>query len=341
MRNTAEMPARIERWLADTGRPAKVRSYQLMTGGFSRDMARVDLIWSDGTEETLVMRGDPPAEFATLESDRTAEWNLLESLSGIDSLSVPKARFFCADTSVFGTQAMFMEFVPGGSLQASIDAGLDHAETADRFVDILASVANIEPAQVPSLPCPTSWDDYIDGVLARWDRLARGHAEAMPIYRYLVAWMRKRRPKPLPLRLQHADLQPGNVVAAPDGWRIVDWEFARIGDPREDLGYYSVYSGAVPPALAQIDLGRFLARFRERTGFDEDAVNPITFGYFSVLSTVTSVEGLVVASAAMSRNERKGIPISFNTHLMTVGATGFLDAVQGLEAALAAAEAAS
>ena len=76
--------------------------------------------------------------------------------------------------------------------------------------------------------------------------------------------------------------------AAPDGWRIVDWEFARIGDPREDLGYYNAYSGAVPPNLAQLDLAAFLARFRERTGFDEEAVNPVTFGYFTVLSTVTS-----------------------------------------------------
>lgn len=341
MRNTAQMPSLIEAWLAATGRPATVRSYQLMTGGFSRDMARVDLTWADGSEETLVMRGDPPPDVATLESDRDAEWALLDSLSRVDGLSVPAARFYCADPAVFGTKAIFMEFVNGGSLQAALDGGLDQSETADRFVDILASVARVEPSQVPSLACPASWDDYIDGVLERWHRLARVHPEAQPITRYLAAWLRKRKPAPLPLRLQHADLQAGNVVAAPDGWRIVDWEFARIGDPREDLGYYNAYSGAVPPNLSQIDLGRFLERFREQTGFDEDAVNPITFGYFTVLSTVTSVEGLFAASASMARNERRGIPISFNTHLISIGSRNFLEAVQSLEAAIAAAEAAA
>ena len=341
MRNTMAMPGWIESWLAGIGQPATVDSYQPMTGGFSRDMARVDLTWADASKETLVMRGDPPAEFATLESDREAEWHLLKALSDVEGLGVPKARFYCDDPAVFGTKAIFMEFVEGGSLQAALDHGLDHAETADRFVDALAAVARVRPDQVPSLPCPGSWDEYVDGILARWHRLSRSHVEALPITRLLSAFLYKRRPKPLPLRLQHADLQPGNIIAAPDGWRIVDWEFARIGDPREDLGYYSIYSSAVPPTLAQLDTPRFLARFRDQTGFDEEAVNPVTFGYFTVLSTVTSVEGLVMASAAMARGEKKGIPISFNTHLISVGNFGFLPVVQGIEAAIDAAAAAA
>jgi aminoglycoside phosphotransferase (APT) family kinase protein len=341
MRDIASMPARIEGWLASVGAPATVVAYLPMTGGFSRDMARVDVTWADGSPETMVMRGDPPAELATLDSDRGVEWELLRALGGIESLAVPAARYFCADPAVFGTPAIFMEFVPGGSLQAALDDSLDPAETRDRFVDLVAAVANVEPHQVPSLACPPSWDVYIDGVLGRWAALARNHPEAQPITRYLTAWMRQRRPAPLPLRLQHADLQAGNVVAAPDRWRIVDWEFARIGDPREDLGYYNAYSGAVPPNLADLDLDHFLARYRDRTGFDEEAVNPITFGYFTVLSTVTSVEGLIAASAAMARGEKRGVPISFNTHLVTIGSRNFLDAVTAMEAALEAAEAAA
>lgn len=341
MRNTIAMPGWIEAWLASIGHPATVAAYQPMTGGFSRDMARVDVVWADGREETLVMRGDPPPELATLESDRDAEWGLLQALQHVPGLQVPAPRFYCADPAVFGTKAIFMEYVHGGSLQAALDAGLDQAQTADRFVDVMAAVAAVEPAQVPSLPCPPSWDVYLDTVLGRWHALARSHPEAQPITRYLAAWLRKRKPAPLPLRLQHADLQAGNIVTAPDGWRVVDWEFARIGDPREDLGYYNAYSGAVPPNLAQPDLDRFLARFRERTGFSEEAVNPVTFGYFTVLSTVTSVEGLVNASAAMARGDKRGVPISFNTHLITVGSRNFLDAVLAMEAAIAAAEAAA
>jgi len=341
MRDAAAMPTAIESWLASIDRPARVDRYELMTGGYSRDMARVELTWNDDAREVLVMRGDPPPEQATLQSDRDAEWALLEALHESAGVTVPAPRLYCADPAVFGTKAIFMEFVEGGSLQASLDAGLDQAQTAERFVDVAAAIARIEPHEVPTLPRPASWDDHIEVVLSRWDALARCHVEAQPITRFLAAWMRKRRPRPLPLRLQHGDLQAGNVVAAADGWRIVDWEFARIGDPREDLGYYNAYSGAVPPNLAQLDLDRFLARFRDQTGFSEEDVNPVTFGYFTVLSTVTAVEGLLGASAAAARGDKRGLPVSFNTLLVTIGSRNFLEAVIGMEALIEATEAAT
>src|SRR5436189_103325 len=105
--------------------------------------------------------------------------------------------------------------------QAALDAGLDQWTTADRFVDLAAAVARVEPEQVPCLPRPSSWDEHIEAVLVRWEALARCHVEAQPITRFLAAWMRRRKPRPLPLRLQHGDLQAGNVVAAAEGWRVV------------------------------------------------------------------------------------------------------------------------
>jgi aminoglycoside phosphotransferase (APT) family kinase protein len=40
-----------------------------------------------------------------------------------------------------------------------------------------------------------------------------------------------------PFRLLHGDLVEANVVWAPDGPALVDWEFWRMGDPAEDLAY--------------------------------------------------------------------------------------------------------
>jgi hypothetical protein len=70
MRDIATMPERLEAWLNSSGHPGKVVTYQLMTGGSSRDMARVVVDWPNDVSETLVMRGDPPPELATLKSDR-------------------------------------------------------------------------------------------------------------------------------------------------------------------------------------------------------------------------------------------------------------------------------
>ena len=116
----------FEEWLAANVAPATVRDYSIMTGGFSRVMARVDLTWADGREETFVLRGDPPPELAALDSDRDAEWALLSDLTALGSVPMPAARWYVDTEDAFGTKAIFIDHVDGGSLQATLDEGRDH-----------------------------------------------------------------------------------------------------------------------------------------------------------------------------------------------------------------------
>ena len=128
------------------------------------------------------------------------------------------------------------------------------------------------------------------------------------------------------------------MLVTPDGaWHLIDWEFARIGDPREDLGYYNAYSGAVPPNLVARDVDAFLAGFRERTGLDEELVNPATFAWFTILSTLFAVKGLFDGVAAVARGERYGTPVAYNAILVTLGHRNFVDAIAGIEAGMATA----
>ena len=328
------MPERVSRWLTATVRPATVRRYEIMTGGFSRVMAIVDVEWHDGGIETLVLRGDPPPDRATLESDRDAEWALLADLTRDGSIPVPAGRWYVDDAAHFGSKALFIEHVPSRTLQAHLDDGLDQTATATRLADLMAQVASVTPAQVPSLACPPSWDGYIDAKVAAWQRMADEHVEAVPIIQYLTSWMDAHRPSPLPFRLVHGDFQAANVIVTPDDdWRVIDWEFSRVGDPREDLGYYNAYSGAVPPNLAALDLPAFLARYREQTGFDEDAVNPATFAWFTIISTLSAVAGLHDGVAGFANGTKRGTSVAFNSILVTIGYRNFLDAIGALEGA--------
>lgn len=45
----------------------------------------------------------------------------------------------------------------------------------------------------------------------------------------------------------HGDVHPGNVLIRGEEVRLIDWEFAGLGDPDWDLGYWSVRSGSPPP----------------------------------------------------------------------------------------------
>jgi len=321
-------------WLTANVRPATVRRYEIMTGGFSRVMARVEVEWHDGGTEVFVLRGDPPPELATLDSDRDQEWALLGDLTSDGTVPVPPGRWYVDDAAHFGTKALFIDHVPSRTLQAELDDGLDPAATAERLADVMARVASVTPERVSTLPCPPSWDAYIDDKISAWQRLADEHVEAVPIIQYLTSWMDANRPQPLPFRLVHGDLQAANVLVTPEGdWHVIDWEFAHIGDPREDLGYYNAYSGAVPPNLAANDLETFLARFRATSGFGADAVNATTFAWFTILSTLSAVAGLHAGVAGIANGTKRGTAVAYNSIITTVGYRNFLDAIAALEGA--------
>ena len=251
---------------------------------------------------------------------------------------MPAARWYVDDEHWFGTKALFLDHLPSTTLQAQLEAGGDPDAATTGLCQLMADVAAIGPEALPGVPCPSDWDAYIDAKLAAWRAIADEHVEALPVIRYLVAWMDAHRPPQAPFRLVHGDLQAANVLVTPDGaWHLIDWEFARIGDPREDLGYYNAYSGAVPPNLVARDVDAFLAGFRERTGLDEELVNPATFAWFTILSTLFSVKGLFDGVAGVARGDRYGTPVAYNAILVTLGHRNFVDAIAGIEAGMAAA----
>ena len=340
MLDIEKMPSKIEGWLSSNVGNANVDSYTIMTGGFSRVMARVELTWSSGKSETFILRGDPPPEIATLESDRDAEWDLLSALSVTEQIHTPSARWYVDDISIFGTKAIFIDFIEGGSLQSAFDSGLDQTEALEPFVDLMTSVKSVSLEQLPlSMFRPDSWENHMDNLINRWVEVADSHIESVPFVRHIATWLTKRKPPPLPLGLVHGDFQQANVIAAQGGWQLIDWEFSRIGDPREDLGYYAAYATSVPPSLIDPNPEKFLDCYRQRTGFNEEAINPITLGYFTVLSTIGTIGPLYTALTEMSLGKRHGIPVAYNSQLIPVGNRNFVNAIEQLEAALEILEA--
>jgi len=77
-------------------------------------------------------------------------------------------------------------------------------------------------------------DDAIARSEAELDALGAPH----PAIEYGLWWLRAQRPEPLPAVVNHGDFRIGNVVVS--GGRLVallDWEFAHLSDPREDLAW--------------------------------------------------------------------------------------------------------
>jgi aminoglycoside phosphotransferase (APT) family kinase protein len=93
-----------------------------------------------------------------------------------------------------------------------------------------------------------------------------------PALELALAYLRRRLPADGPRVLCHGDFRIGNFLVGADGLlAVLDWEFAHVGDPREDLSWPMVRAWRF--RADQLRLGgvagpeAFLERYRELTGF--------------------------------------------------------------------------
>jgi aminoglycoside phosphotransferase (APT) family kinase protein len=299
----------FERFLAaaEPGRRAAVTALHPITGGYSRLTAVADVQWDGGATERFVLRGDPPPGDGVFVSDRDEEWALLVDLSRSGAVPLPHPRWYDATGEHLGTRCIVVDHFPGRSLQDVLRSAEDTAEPARMFVD---TIAEIHAAPMPSsLARPASWDGYLDGVLDLYREIPDS-----PVLRYVAARLRRRRPPPVPFTLVHGDCQPSNVLVDDAGRHVViDWEFARIGDPREDLGYYTQIP--MPPNVYHADPGAFLARYRDRTGLTEEQVNPDTVEFFLVIGMARLLVQILRALDAGARGIMAPYLVNAVTHL--------------------------
>jgi aminoglycoside phosphotransferase (APT) family kinase protein len=330
-----EMPARLAAFLAAAEpdwRDIEVTSYEVMTGGYSRLLAKAHVRHSGG-EATFVLRGDPPKDKQLIETDRRQEYDIVRTV-GSHGVRTPRALYFDETGSTLGTRALVLEFSRSPSFLPYAAAGGSLAGAPERLAEAMASFHSIPLDALPAqLARPGSYEDYITGRIDEWRQTAAEHVEDLPVLRYIAAWLDAHRPEPVPLTLIHGDCQMANMLISPDGhFELLDWELASIGDPREDMGYNKATSTAMPPNLLSDELAEsFCARYRALTGLSESQVNPVTVSYFLVLGVVGVVRKLCQGGAAYARGENRLLSSVFNMRSIMYGQGMWIDATKALE----------
>jgi prepilin-type processing-associated H-X9-DG protein len=272
-------------------------------GGFSCETFRFEAkVRRGGAHETarLILRRDPPPAADILPTDRDLERRLIEVVR--QNTSLPVARCFGAEMNpdVFGARAMVMECLPGsGQTSQLYNAGPD-THMADSVAKHLCElIAELHLLDYTKIDLPqeihdprgvgidtSSWDRYMD---TTFDYYIKGYSisdwDALPIQMDAFLTLRRKKPRPLRLSLIHGDFNPANFLYA-DGrvTGIIDWENARVGDPREDLGWMQTMDllSATNVMGSVQDEGGFLAYYNKLTGFD---VTQEEVDYFSLFGT--------------------------------------------------------
>jgi aminoglycoside phosphotransferase (APT) family kinase protein len=163
---------------------------------------------------------------------------------------------------VDGREAFAMERVEGETIGRRIvrdppaGLGLELAEE-------LARIHAIPPERLPFLPAGALWD----ALYADLDAVAEPH----PAIEYGLAWCRERLPLERPRVVSHGDFRVGNFAVDRDGLvAVLDWEFAHVSDPADDLAWPFVRAwrfGADDRRLGGVDdVEPYLERYAELTG---------------------------------------------------------------------------
>jgi aminoglycoside phosphotransferase (APT) family kinase protein len=230
-----------------------IESAHLLAGGASKEAWAVDL--ADGTQ-LLVRRasvGVIHRDTLTLEQ----EFRVLEAAVAA-GVAAPRPIQYLGE--IDGHEAFAMERVDGETIGRRIvrdpPAGLP-----EQLAEQLARIHAVAPL------------DFLPrgDVVARFYEELDSVGEPHPAIEYGLAWVRERLPEASELTFCHGDFRIGNFAVDQQGLvAVLDWEFAHVGDPVEDVAWPIVRAwrfGVDGKRLGGVgEVEPYLERYNELTG---------------------------------------------------------------------------
>ena len=282
----------------------EVTGFEPIPGGYSRETYRFDaVVRSSAGEEhhPLILRKDPPPAVSILQTSREIEHDLIEALRMHTDLPIGRSLGHEMDPDRFGEPAMVIQRMHGNSQTSDLfHDGPDHDQADDvmrHLCEVLVELHGVDVSKIDPhgrLADPrgvgvdaSTWDTYIDSTI---DYYVRSYPtmEFDPFVSTILdlfLTLRREKPRPLPLVLVHGDFNPANFLY--EGGKVtalIDWENARIGDPREDLGWMTTMDILSNTKVMEhpVDEGGFLAYYNKLTGFE---ITQDEIDYFTLFGT--------------------------------------------------------
>jgi aminoglycoside phosphotransferase (APT) family kinase protein len=215
-------------------------SVEVLPGGRSKKTIFISLACAPDLPSDVVMRQDTGmTHMGTVVAD---EVPILRSLAG-GALPVPEILHFEPNPTALGPPFLLMRRLrgkPSGDFTSFADVTpACLAETARA----LARLHDIDPrsAGLGKGREPPSREDRLRGLITdRWQQWRDDAIEPSPLIDYAFHWLLQRCDGSSGAEtIVHGDYGPHNLLAE-DGHLtgILDWEFAHLGDPAEDLAYF-------------------------------------------------------------------------------------------------------
>lgn len=253
----------------------EVLRFDRTTAGRSRATWLVDVRTPDGTVRELVLRrdtGDGPLSGTELSLERES---VVYAALGATDVRAPRLLGVAPDG-----KALLVERVTGTEDLGGLAEEARDAVLLD-FVDALADLHLVDAGDLdlPGFARPARPEDHALADLALWRRVFdEGVKRPAPLLHLTFRWLAEHAPGEVERTvLCHGDLGPGNFLHA-DGrvTALLDWEFAHLGDPMDDLAWLSM-RGSQVAGLSSLE--PLVRRYSERTGL---TIDPDRVAYYQV-----------------------------------------------------------
>ena len=238
-----EIKERVGMYLtAETGRPVTVIEAQILAGGASRDSWSFSALFTDGSQARFVLRRDLPTTMNESALTRADEFAMMRAAFE-HGIKCAQVRWLCEDPEPLGQPFFIMDYVDGVSIGRKVMTAQE-----------LAQARQMLPAQMAeqlALIHRLDWKSHALDFLAQPKTInpareavanAYGLVDALdanvPALEYILRWCDLHAPAAERITFIHGDFRVGNLLVDSDGLAaVIDWEFAHIGDPCEELGY--------------------------------------------------------------------------------------------------------
>jgi aminoglycoside phosphotransferase (APT) family kinase protein len=239
------MPAPIETRIAEhlahaIPDPIVLRSVQPLAGGACQDNYRVDLEIG-GEPRRMVLRSDAKRSLPS-SLNRAAEFEVIRAAVAA-GVRTPAARWPARDLLREGSAAYFLDWVDGVAVGRQVlrneELKQARAKLPAELASELAKIHSITPASAPNLTAALGPPiDPVERVLTTIRRSFDGLVEPRPALEWIFRWLTEHPPRSRERVLVHGDFRTGNFMVTEQGLSgVLDWEFARWGDPAEDIAW--------------------------------------------------------------------------------------------------------
>lgn len=229
-----------ERLSQHFGGEVQVQELTLLAGGASMEAWSVDTRTPAGPLPLLLRRGAGGRIYSEALS-LAQEHRVLEA-AWKAGVHVPRPYGYLGE--VLGREAFVMERLQGETVGRRLvqrpEFAAARALLPAQMARELARIHAIDPAPLDFLPGTGAASPLFHGLESLAAQLA-SLQEPHPALELGLLHLRRALPQDGPRVVCHGDFRVGNFMVGPEGLlAVLDWEFAHLGDPREDLAWAMV-----------------------------------------------------------------------------------------------------